>query len=488
MADPPPDLSYPRRIHLVGAGGAGISAIGLVLVAMGHHVTGTDVVETAVVPELRAAGIDVAIVGADDLFAAAAGRGPELIAHSTAFPPSPADQAAAEALGAEILTRACILAGICATRRTVAVSGTHGKTSTTAMVATMLAGADADPSFLVGAAMAGGGGPAARWTDSPWFVVEADESDGTFLALGAEAAVVTNVDEDHLDHWGTLDEIERGFDRFLAAATTRVVCIDDPARDDGQAEPRALRLARAHSALTVGEAPEAEVRISELALDRLSTSFRLHRNDADLGTVQIAAPGRHNARNAATAVATGLALGFDAARCRDAVGAFRGTARRFEVVGEAGGVTVVDDYAHNPGKVGSLLRSTRDAGWDRVVAVFQPHRYTRTRDQSRGFGAALGVADLLVITDVYGAGEQPLPGVTGKLLVDAVLDEQPQARVAWLPRLDDVVGFLAGELRPGDLCLTVGAGDVGTLGPRLLARLAASATGPVRDLGSDPAR
>ena len=470
MAEAAPDLARPRRIHLVGAGGAGMSAIGLVLVAMGHRVTGTDVVETAVVPGLRAAGIEVAIVPAGSLFAAAADQRPDLIAHSTAFPPSPDDVQAAAVLGAEIVARAGILAGICAARRTIAVSGTHGKTSTTAMVATMLAGAGADPSYLVGAPLAGGG-PAARWVPGEWFVVEADESDGTFLALGAETAVVTNIDEDHLDHWGTIDEIERGFDRFLAEATIRVVCIDDPGRDDGQAEPRALRLARVHGALTVGEAPEADVRISELSVQRLGTSFRLCHGATDLGVVELATPGRHNARNAATAVATGMALGFDAARCRDAIGAYRGTARRFEVVGEAGGVTVVDDYAHNPGKVGALLRSAREAGWGRVVVVFQPHRYTRTRDQARSFGRALGAADVLVITDVYGAGEAAIDGVSGKLLVDAVLDEHPGTRVAWLPRLEDALAYLAGALRPDDLCLTVGAGDVGTLGPRLLVLL-----------------
>ncbi|MCU1354527.1 MAG: murC [Acidimicrobiales bacterium] len=477
MADvPAPDLTRPRRVHLVGAGGAGISAIGLILVSMGHRVTGTDVVATAVVPQLTDAGVLVEIVGAADLFAAAAAHGPELIAHSTAFPPTPADREAAAALGAEVVTRAGILAGVCATRRTIAVSGTHGKTSTTAMLAAMLDGAGVDPSYLVGAPLAGGQ-PAARWSASPWFVVEADESDGTFVELGAEVAVVTNVAEDHLDHWGSLDAIEGAFDRFLGAAATRIVCIDDPAHDDGRVEERALRLARRHGAVTVGEAPEADLQITELVLDRLSTSFRLHRHGEDLGTVRLAAPGRHNARNAAVAVAVGLALGLDAGTCRDAIATYRGVARRFEVVGEAGGVTVVDDYAHNPGKVGALLRSAREAGWDRVVAIFQPHRFTRTQNQARGFGESLAGPDLLVVTDVYGAGEPPIPGVTGKLLVDAVLDEHARSRVAWLPGADDVVGYLRHELRPGDLCLTVGAGDVWQLGPRLLEELAGRSGG-----------
>jgi UDP-N-acetylmuramate--alanine ligase len=454
-----------------------MSAIALILATMGHRVTGTDVVATAVFPQLEAAGVAVEVVDAAALFGAGLAQDADVIAHSTAFPPAEADRTDAGARGALVVSRAGILSGICATRKTVAVSGTHGKTTTTAMLAGLLDAAGEAPSFLVGAAPAGGG-PAARWTDDGWFVVEADESDGTFVELGAEVALVTNVDEDHLDHWGSLDNIEAAFDRFLAQATVRVVCIDDPRREQPAPEPRAHRLALAHGAISVGQCAEADVHITEVVVDRLRTTFRLHRAGDDLGVFEIAAPGRHNARNAAVALAAGLALGVDIDRCRTGLAEYRGVARRFEVVGEAAGVTVVDDYAHNPGKVGALLRTTREAGWDRVVAVFQPHRYSRTRDQWQDFGSALAAADLVVVTDVYGAGEQPIPGVTGKLLVDALLDEHPWHRVAWLPALADVTSFLRHELRPGDLCLTVGAGDVWRVGREVLEALAVG-TGPV---------
>ena len=464
------DLSTPRAIHLVGVGGAGISAIGILLAAMGHRVSGVDLNETPAWPKLAAAGVDTEVVGPEQLFASAGDRGAEVVAHSTAFPPTGADLDDAAAAGRQVVDRAAILAAICAARRTVAVSGTHGKTSTTAMLATLLDGVGADPSFLVGAVPAGLG-DAARWGGGEGvFVVEADESDGSFLELGATTAVVTNIDEDHLDHWGSIDEIEAGFDRFVAAAEAAVVCIDDP-RAEGTVDERAGRVAARHGAVTVGEAASARYRIHDVVVDRLTTTFGLVADGVEVGPVRIGTPGRHHARNAAVALATAAGLGVPLADGVAAIGAYAGVARRFAVVGEAGGVVVVDDYAHNPGKVRALLGSAVEAGWDRVVVVFQPHRYTRTRDQGDDFGAALALADVVAVTDVYGAGEAPLPDVSGRTLVRAVLDRRPWAQVAWVPTLDDATAWALATLRPGDLCLTVGAGDVAGLGARVLAGL-----------------
>ncbi len=462
------DLSRPRSVHLVGVGGAGISAIGVVLATMGHTVTGSDVNRTGAWPALEEAGVAVEVVDAGDLFGGAAHHA-EVVAYSTAFAPTAADRAAAAAGGRTVVDRAGILAAVCASRPTVAVSGTHGKTSTTAMLATLLDGAGTDPSFLVGAVPLGLG-RAARWTPEGAFVVEADESDGTFLRLGAEVAAVTNIDADHLDYWGDLDAIEAGFDRFVAGAPTAVVGIDDPS-GQGVTDGRALRVAERHGALTVGEGPEARLRIHDVLVERLRTEFAVTLDGSDLGTFSIATPGRHHARNAAVALALALGLGVDADRARPALAAYRGVQRRFEVVGEAAGVTVVDDYAHNPGKVRALLASAQEAGWGRVVAIFQPHRFTRTRDLAAELGAALAVADVVAVTDVYGAGETALPGVSGRLLVDAVFDHRPWAAVAWMPTLADALDWARVSLRPGDLCLTVGAGDVSGLAPRLVAAL-----------------
>jgi UDP-N-acetylmuramate--alanine ligase len=471
--EPVTDLAAPRSVHLVGIGGAGISAIGIILATMGHRVTGSDVNETAVWPTLVAAGVAPEVVAPADLFASAHRHGAELVAHSTAFPPTDRDLAAAADAGCTVLDRAGILALICAARPTVAVSGTHGKTSTTAMLATLLHEAGADPSYLVGATPLGLG-RAAHWADDGdgAFVVEADESDGTFLRLGGDIAVVTNVDEDHLDYWHDIGAIEAAFLRFLQEARTGVVCIDDP-RGEVVTDERALRVAQAVGAVTVGEGPEADLRVHSVEVERLHTTFGLRRGSDELGPVRVGTPGRHHARNAAVAVAVAQELGIDADRAVRAVGAYRGVARRFEVLGEVRGATVVDDYAHNPGKVRALLASAKEAGWSRVVAVFQPHRYTRTRDLLADFGSALALADVVAITEIYAAGEDPIPGVSGRSLVEAVLDARPWAQVAWLPALDDAASWLQGALRPGDLCLTVGAGDVSGLGRRLVAEAGA---------------
>jgi UDP-N-acetylmuramate--alanine ligase len=470
------DLSVQRAVHVVGIGGAGMSAIAVILAAMGHRVTGSDVRPTPAWPSLEAAGIVPDVVEPVDLFSSAARHGADVVAHSTAFAPTPQDLARAADAGSLVVDRAAILAAICASRPTVAVSGTHGKTSTTAMLATLLAGAGAGPSWLVGATPLELG-QAAHWGSDGWFVVEADESDGTFERLGARIAVVTNVDEDHLDFWGDLDAIEAGFDRFVGAAETAVVGLDDP-HGVAEVEERAKRVADRHGAVTVGESPDARLEVHDIHVERLTTSFSLTLDGGALGPFTIATPGRHHARNAAAAVAVALELGVDADAARTALARYRGVTRRFEVIGEAGGVTVVDDYAHNPGKVRALLGSAKEAGWPRVVAIFQPHRYTRTRDLAADFGSALTLADVVAVTDVYAAGEAPIDGVSGRTLLDAVFDDRPWSATAWTPTLDDAEAWALATLRPGDLCLTVGAGDISSLAPRLVSALRARAGEP----------
>ncbi|MCB0977086.1 MAG: UDP-N-acetylmuramate--L-alanine ligase [Acidimicrobiales bacterium] len=472
MADGSVDLSSPLAIHLVGIGGAGISAIGVILSTMGHRVTGVDVNETKAWPSLTSAGIDPRVVEAGDLFASAIDAGAELVAHSTAFPPTDADRELAVSKGVRIVDRAGILAAICSQRRTVAVSGTHGKTSTTAMLATLLAGVGADPSFLIGA-VPPSLGAAARWGGPDGvFVVEADESDGSFLELGASTAVVTNIDEDHLGFWGDIEAIETAFDRFVAEATTSVVCVDDPG-GSGLAEQRANRVAAGNDSVTVGEASEARYRVRDVVVDRLATTFELDVDGSSIGTVRIGTPGRHHARNAATAIAAAATTGVDPRAAADALAAYTGVARRFEVRGSAAGVTVVDDYAHNPGKVRALVSSAVEAGWGRVLVVFQPQRWTRTRDQWRDFGAALTGADLVAVTEVYGAGEPPVEGITGRLILAALLEKRPWASTAWTPTLDDAERWVLANVRPDDLVLTVGAGDVHVLAGRLVDALTA---------------
>jgi UDP-N-acetylmuramate--alanine ligase len=451
------DLSRPRRIHIVGIGGAGMSAIASVLAAMGHTVSGSDLKESSSLGRLRASGIDVH-VGHDAEWVDDA----ELVAVSTAIPPRNPEVVAANERGLTVARRAEILGAIASTRRCIAVSGTHGKTTTSSMLALVLVEAGLNPSFIIGGEL-NEIGSGAVWDDGDWFVVEADESDGTFVALPAEHVVVTNVEADHLDYYGTLAEIEVAFDRFLDAPGCKVACADDPI---------ASRLGRAHGAVLYGTSDEATVRIVDAHTERAGASFGIVRNGAVLGEVRLPVPGLHNVRNATAALAMAMELGVPFDACRRALARYAGVARRFQFRGRARGVTFVDDYAHNPGKVKAVLEAAAEGGWRRVVCVFQPHRYTRTAALWRAFGSSFDPADVVVIMDVYGAGERPQPGITGKLIVDAVLEHRPWKRVAWLPRRQDVETYLTSELRDGDLCLTLGAGDITSLSSDLLHRLA----------------
>jgi UDP-N-acetylmuramate--alanine ligase len=450
------DLSRPRRIHIVGVGGAGMSAIASVLAAMGHTVSGSDLKDSGSLTRLRASGIDVH-VGHDAALVDAA----DLVAVSTAIPSRNPEVVAANERGVPVARRAEILGAIASTRRCIAVSGTHGKTTTSSMLALVLVEAGLNPSFIIGGELNEIGGGAV-WDDGDWFVVEADESDGTFVALPAEHVVVTNVEADHLDYYGTLAEIEAAFDRFLDAPGVKVVCADDPI---------ASTLGRAHDAILYGTSDDADVRIVDHHTARAGASFSIVRNGEPLGEVRLPVPGLHNVRNATAAIAMAMGLGVSFDACRGALARYAGVARRFQFRGRARGVTFVDDYAHNPGKVTAVLDAAAHGGWRRVVCVFQPHRYTRTAALWRQFGSSFDPADVVVVMDVYGAGERPQPGVTGKLIVDAVLEHRPWKRVAWLPRRQDVVAYLTSELRPGDLCLTLGAGDITSLSSDLLSRL-----------------
>ncbi|MCU1462179.1 MAG: murC [Acidimicrobiales bacterium] len=455
MGEPAIELaSGIRRIHVVGVGGAGMSAIAHVLARMGHRVSGSDLKPSANLERLRAVGVDVHI-GHDAAFVGQV----DAVAISTAVPDRNPEVAAARARGIPVLRRAEVLAAICATRKTIAVAGTHGKTTTSSMLALVMVEAGLHPSFIIGGEVNEIGGGAA-WDDGDWFVVEADESDGTFLELEPAAAVVTNVEPDHLEHYGSFDALAGAFDDFLTSTPgPRIVCADD--------RLTAALAARA-AATTYGTHESAAFRVVDLESGRGGSRFGLVGPEGELGEVVLPVPGRYNAVNAAGALVAAMALGapFDAGA--RALARYGGVARRFQFRGERDGVTFVDDYAHLPAEVRAALSAARDGGWRRVVAVFQPHRYSRTASLWRDFADAFDDADLLVVTDVYGAGEQPRPGVTGKLVVQAVLDAHPARPVAYLPRRPDLIAYLRARLAPGDVCLTMGAGDLTSLPTELL--------------------
>jgi UDP-N-acetylmuramate--alanine ligase len=455
----PIDLSIPTSIHVVGAGGAGMSAIAAVLAGMGHRVSGSDMKESAGLARLRAMGVDISVGHAPDNLA----DGLEYVTISTAVPERNLEVRVAHERGIPVLRRAEILAGIAATRHTIAVAGTHGKTTTASMLALVLIEAGVNPSFIIGADV-NEIGTGAVWDDGEWFVVEADESDGTFLELPRQAAIVTNVEPDHLEYYGSVEALDAAFERFLVETDgPTVVCADDP---------KAAELGARVGAETYGTSPGASWSMVDLRAVGTGSTFTLHHGGQVVGSIHLPLAGAHNARNACAAAVTALLVGASFDHVRSALARFAGVARRFEHRGEVAGITFIDDYAHLPTEVSAALEAAQGR-WSRVVAVFQPHRYSRTAALWADFADAFEGADLLVMTDVYAAGETPRPGVSGMLVAGAVLDAHPRRRLAYMPRRHDVVDFLSRELKPGDLCLTLGAGDLTSLPDELRAVLAA---------------
>lgn len=439
-----------------------MSAIATVLLAMGHRVSGSDASESNALRRLADRGAEVRVGHAPELLA-----GAEIVVRSTAVPDTDPEVAQARAAGITVWRRADVLGAICALTRTAAVSGTHGKTTTSAMLAVTMRGLGWHPSMIVGGDIAGVGSGALWDPAGEWFVVEADESDGTFVELGAEAAIVTSVEPDHLEFYGGMSGLEAAFERFVREpAGPVVVCADDR----GAARLAGVVGRSGPPVLTYGTAGGADVRITDVELGRGGASFRLAGLGAD-GRVALAVPGLHNVRNAAAVLSLVLALGARFADAAGAVGAYQGVGRRFESRGEAAGVAFVDGYDHLPTEVAAAIATARSGGWPRVVVVFQPHRYSRTQALWRDFGGAFSGADVVVITGIYPAGEAPRPGVTGELVYRAVCDAGQVGEVHYVPDLDAAEDLLPDVLRPGDLCLTLGAGDITTLADRLKARL-----------------
>jgi len=431
-----------------------MSAIALILKDMGHTVSGSDLKDSAVTQRLSSRGIVVAIGHAAENLGEA-----DAVTSSPAVGPENPELQAARTHGVPVMPRSEVLAAICSTRRCLAVAGTHGKTTTASMLSLILVEAGMRPSFVIGADVNEIGSNAV-WDTGDWLVVEADESYGTFRALRPDLAVLTSVEPDHLDYYGTFDALRDAFVAFVEQAVDgAVVCADDP---------EAAAIGRSTAARSVGTADDADYRMSGLEQGRSSVSFRLHGPDGELGPLHVGVPGVHNARNAAVAAVAALLAGAPYAAAQAALARFAGVTRRFEFRGEAAGVTFVDDYAHLPGEVRVALATAKAGGWRRIVAVFQPHRFSRTAALADQFGTAFSAADELVVTDVYSAGERAVPGVSGRLIVDAVRPQDPGLTVTYAPGWEELRRTVAAILRPGDLCLTLGAGDLTTLPDELL--------------------
>ena len=457
MPEPLLDLSAPTHVHVVGVGGAGMSAIAEVLVSMGHTVSGSDLKASSGLERLAALGVDVRVGHAADQVG-----GADLVTRSTAVPDDNPECRATLERGIPLLSRAEVLGAISGLRDTIAVAGTHGKTTTASMLALVLREAGLRPSFIIGGDV-NEIGTGAAWDEGSIFVVEADESDGSFLRLSTRYGLVTNLEPDHLEHHGGFEALLEAFDRFVEAVEGPVVVgVDD---EEGAA------LAARHGTGTVGTSDGADWRLSDVQESWEGVRFTLAGPTTGAFSLELPVPGLHNARNAAAAAAVAVHAGADPPDVAGALARFGGVARRFEHRGRVGGVVLVDDYAHLPTEVVATLETARSGGFARIVAVFQPHRFSRTEALWSSFGGAFDGSDVLYVTDVYPSGEAPRPGVSGRLVVDAVLRDRPGMDVRYVARREDLVAALASELRDGDLCLTMGAGDLTAVPDQLRVRL-----------------
>jgi UDP-N-acetylmuramate--alanine ligase len=462
----PVPLAELGRVHFTGIGGAGMSGIARIMIARGVKVSGSDAVASDLIAALRGEGAEVHaghaaenIDGADTLVVSSAIRedNPEL--------------AEARRRGLRVLHRAAALASVMLGRRGIAVAGTHGKTTTTSMLTTILRHSGADPGYVIGGILTETGLGAEDGSGEE-FVAEADESDGSFLMLAPDLAIVTSVEADHLDNYADLAQIQAAFAEFarqIAPGGLLVACADDPGAS-------ALAAAAAQAGVrvcTYGADPQAGYRLTGVHSSGMTVRFSVTGPPAGPGApapaqLEVGVPGRHNALNATAAYAAARELGLSAGQAAAGLAAYRGVRRRMEPKGEAGGVLVLDSYAHHPTELAADLRTAheiRPAG--RVLAAFQPHLFSRTRIFAADFGAALGLADEAFVLDVYPAREDPEPGVTGLLVAEQV----PGGRAHFIPDRADLPAAVAEAARPGDLVLTMGAGDVTALGPLIVTEL-----------------
>ncbi len=453
-------------VHFIAIGGAGMSPVAALYAELGVRVSGSDQADSPTLAGLAALGIRTHVGHA----AAQLGDAATVVV-SSAIRESNPELAEARRRGLRVWHRSTALAALMLGRTGVAVTGTHGKTTTSAMTAVLLAGAGADPGYVVGSPLTATG-RAWHLGTGDVLVVEADESDGSFRQYPARIAVVTNVEADHLDNWGTPAAYAAGFVDFATApgVDTVVIGADDPG---AVALTPSIR-ASGKRVVTVGEAGDADVRLTGITFDAAGSRAELVAAD-DRGELVLSVPGRFNLRNAAVAYAVGRVLGLPGPALREAASGFSGTSRRFEPVADVAGVRIFDDYAHHPTEVAATLTAARGmVGGGRLVACFQPHLFTRTRDFAGDFGRALALADEVLVLGIYPAREDPLPGVTGRLVADAAEAAVP-GHVHYVETLAGAAPALAAVVRAGDLVVTLGAGDVTRVGPRLAGLLEPSA-------------
>jgi UDP-N-acetylmuramate--alanine ligase len=448
-----------QHIHFIGIGGSGMSGIAEVLLSLGYNVTGSDMVETEITKRLQELGGKIYIghspKNIDDT---------DVVVYSSAVSKENPEVLTARENRIPVIPRAEMLAELMRLKYGIAVAGAHGKTTTTSMVSLVLSTAGMDPTVVVGGRF-NDIGSNARLGSSEYLVAESDESDGSFLRLSPIIAVVTNIDEEHLDYYQDIAEIKNTFVQFMNKVPfygSVILCLDNE-------HLRTIMDKIERRVITYGLTKEAMIRAEDVRFDGFSSEFTVVFEDTAIGRIRLKVPGVHYVSNALAAVAVGLDLNIEFEKITDALGCYSGVQRRFQIVGETNNITIIDDYAHHPTEISATLSAVKSSG-RRVVAVFQPHRYTRTKALTKGFGQCFNDADVVVVTNIYGAGEKPIEGVDASLVVKSLV-EYGHSRVMFLQTHDEIVDFLHGFVCPQDIVITLGAGDIWKVGKRLCERL-----------------
>lgn len=446
-----------QRLHFVGIGGSGMSGIAEVLLTLGYRVTGSDLAASEATRRLERLGGTVYIGHRAEQV-----EGSQVVVISSAVSPANVEVVAARSRMIPVIPRAEMLAELMRLKYGIAVAGAHGKTTTTSMVATVLAHGGLDPTAVIGGKLNRFGGPA-KLGQGEFLVAEADESDGSFLKLSPTIAVVTNIDREHLDHYHDLDAIKRAFLDFINKVPfygAAVLCLDEP---NLQALiPKVEKRVR-----TYGRTAQADLTVTSLRLSAKGSEFETRLGATELGRFALGVPGAHNVSNALAAILVGLELDVPVQAIREGLAQFSGVERRFQIRGERRGVLVVDDYGHHPTEIRATLAAAKEGWGRRVVVVFQPHRYTRTRDLFAEFCTAFYQADTLLVLDIYAAGEPPIEGVSAQAVV-AGIREHGHRDATWVDSRDAALDRLVRITRPGDMVITLGAGDVWKVGTAFL--------------------
>lgn len=453
-----------NRSHFIGIGGIGMSGIARYLLAQGVPISGSDSRESPTVISLRNLGAQIAIGHRPDNVHGAS----EVVTSSAIRPDNPEVQEA-KRLGIPLIHRSKKLAQLVNAHRGITIAGTHGKTTTSSMVATMLKHAGLAPSYVIGGIVNSFADNASRG-NSEWFVIEADESDGSLIEYRPEVAVLTNIEMDHQDFYRDtvhLHEIFAEHVQNVKPGGLVVYCSDDP----GVLRLVGHGIGSERLFLSYGLREGADIRAENITFEGLGSSFDVVTSQGTLGQVRLQVPGRHNVQNSLAAVTIGLHLGLNIDQISNGLFEFMGVQRRFQILGRTEQCTVVDDYAHHPSEILATLSAARQAHKDRIVSVFQPHRYSRTKSLARDFGAAFANADEVIIVDIYAAGEEPIPQVSSELIIRALQDHN-HPNVQYVPDLEAAEEYIAGHLQPNDLVITLGAGDVWKIAHNLSKRIA----------------